>query len=185
LDTLPKLSSRKQLDFAIGIAQGVADVHNIDGEEIGPTLVHNDIHTDNIVVTIDNRPLLNDFNMAIPLMKHNETGETCPFHPYFTGFRSPEEILQPLVTEKAEIYALGNILYSLLVGPSWHSLLVGQQLKLVLERPALPARIAKSKDPRTRILIKAMYMCHKTNPKERPSAAEIVALLRKESEALS
>jgi hypothetical protein len=30
-----------------------------------------------------------------------------------------------------------------------------------------------------------MYMCYETNPKERPSAAEIVALLRKESEALS
>jgi serine/threonine protein kinase len=194
-------SSRKQLDFAIDIAQGLADVHNIDGVEIGPTLVHNDIHTDNIVVTVDDRPLLNDFNMAIPLMKHNETGETCPFFNYFGNavtVRSPEEILQPHVTEKADLYALGNIFYFLLTGSStpWGTKKVHRekekiyknrvkQLKLAGERPVLPAWVAKSKDPRTRILIKVMYMCYETNPKERPSAAEIVALLRKESEALS
>jgi serine/threonine protein kinase len=157
-------SSQTQLAFAIDIAQGLADVHNIDGEEIGPTLVHNDININNVVVTVDDRPLLNDFNIAIPLMKHNETGETCPRNEVYR-------------TEKADLYAVGNIFYFLLVGSS-----TPYRAKLP---PVLPARIAKSKDPRTRILIKAMHMCHETNPKERPSAAELVALLRKESEALS
>jgi serine/threonine protein kinase len=159
-----KSSSRKQLDFAIGIAQGVADLHNIDGEKIGPTLVHNDLKPDNIVLTVDDRPLLNDFNIAIPLMKHNETGKTCLHSAVYQ-------------TEKADIYAVGSLFYFLLVGST-----LPYRAKRI---PVLPAQIAKSEDPRTRILIKAMYMCHKTNPKKRPSAVKLVALLRKESKALS
>ena len=69
--------SKKLLDLAIQLTEGLADIHSIDGST-HTSLVHNDINLANLVFRDNNRPMWNDFNVANLLMKHNETGQTCP-----------------------------------------------------------------------------------------------------------
>ena len=99
-------------------------------------------------------------------MKHNETGETSPYFNYFrtaVEVRPPEKIFQPHMTEKANLYAVGNISISC----SWVLRLQGEQSVLSFQQGLQNRRILVL----ACILIKAMHMCHKTNPKEQPSAA--------------
>lgn len=196
------LDSASKLRLATQVAQAVADIHSIDGDTAQPSLVHNDINLANLVFTNDDRPVLNDFNIAILLKKHNETGETCPFYFRYRNpqWRSPEEQIYseeqdlmlepPLVTEKVDVYALGNVLYRLVVGQSpWKSpfqtKLSPEDKEMVahLKRengtlPHIPQSIYNSTDPYIKIMRRAMLQCYRFNPKERPSAQEILSFLR-------
>ena len=72
------LSSRKKVDLARKVAKSIAAVHEIDGKGGPATLVHNDLTVDNVFWG-RNGPLLNDFNIAVLMMKDEKTGESCPF----------------------------------------------------------------------------------------------------------
>ena len=78
----------------------------------------------NLAVTVDGRPVWNDFNIAALIMKHNETEESCPYYSHMPNpqWRAPEEQVNSQeeadgqwVTAKADVYALGNILFRLAV----------------------------------------------------------------------
>ena len=197
------LDSKRKLQLATQVAQGVADIHSIDGPEQPPSLVHNDINLANLIFTNDGRPVLNDFNIAILLKKHNETGETCPFYFRFPNpqWRSPEEQIYqeekemvdhepPLVTEKVDVYALGNVLYRLIVGRSpWKEPLQKKLTSEDKERvahlkrengtlPEIPPEIRNSTDPYIVIMRKAMFQCYRFNPNVRPSAQAILSTLQ-------
>ena len=196
-----KLEPEKKLDVATKVAQAVADIHSIDGTE-QPSLVHNDINLANLIFTNDGRPVLNDFNIAILLKKHSETGKTCPFSAQFPNpqWRAPEEQIYieeldrhdepPLVTQKVDVYALGNVLYRLLVGRSpWKQPLQKRlnseekQLVAHLKRengtlPYIPEELRNNTDPVIGIMRKAMFECYRFNPNLRPSAREIVKILQ-------
>lgn len=192
------LNSTEKLEIATQVAQGVADVHSID-ERV--SLVHNDINLANLVFTQDRRPVLNDFNIAILLMKHNTTGDTCPFVSHFPNpqWRAPEEQVYseeestnnpPLVTEKIDIYGLGNVFYRLAVNsspwkvPGENKLNAEQKLHIAMLKrsngalPDVPEYISNSTDPAIQTLLEAMYQAYRYDPKERPSAAELVAFLK-------
>ena len=114
--TIEKLVLAKQ------IAKGVAAIHGIDSR---PSLVHNDINFGNIIMNHRGIPMINDFNIAVLLMESN--GKPCGFPGYFPNpqWKAPEESLEydansnnVLLTEKIDIYALGNVFYRILVGVS-------------------------------------------------------------------
>lgn len=81
------LKGTSQLDklvIAKQIAEGLASVHDID--RAGNTsLVHNDINMANVVIGRNGIPQINDFNIAVFLMKHNKTGKTCGFPSHFSN----------------------------------------------------------------------------------------------------
>jgi len=54
------------------------------------------------------------------------------------------------------------------------------QLKMKGKTPKIPEEVLKlkSKDPYINLLLKAMEMCYRFNPKERPTAREIVDFLK-------
>ncbi|KAL7579727.1 hypothetical protein ACA910_021870 [Epithemia clementina (nom. ined.)] len=197
-----KLDPKNKLEIATKVAQAVVDIHSIGGAD-QPSLVHNDINLANLIFTEDGRPVLNDFNIAILLKKHNETGETCPFYFRFPNpqWRSPEEQIYsdqqdlepPLVTEKVDVYGLGNVIYRLLVGQSpWKN---PSQKKLSPEEkeavahlkhdngtlPDIPQEVLNSTNPYIKIMRRAMFQCYRFNPKARPSARGILAILRNET----
>lgn len=206
-DVARHLNASQRLDLAVQVSQGVADVHSIDGGNKRPSLVHNDLNLANLVLTPDNRPVLNDFNIAILLMKHNETGETCPFASHFPNpqWRGPEEQVgseyesdrhPPIVTEKIDIYALGNVFYRLAVGASpWKrpgSKKVTPDEKVEIARlkrtngmlPAIPDDILSSPDPAVQVLLQAMYLCYQFDPMKRPTAAQVVTMLSRSSASI-
>lgn len=208
-DVANKMNSTARLELAAQVAQGLADIHSIDNSS-RTTLVHNDLNLANLVLTPDNVPVLNDFNIAILLMKHNETDETCPFYSHFPNpqWTSPEQQVEndresdenpPVVTEKVDIYAFGNVLYKLAVGKSpWKkpdSKKLSSEEKQEVARlkkyngtmPAVPSNLTETADSATLTLLDAMYHCYRFEPSERPTAQQVASFLKDalESEKLA
>ena len=189
----------EKLEMAKMIAQGVADVHGIDGED-QVTLVHNDLNFANILIGKNHsRPMINDFNIAVLMMKRNDTGEPCPFTSHYPNpqWRAPEEQVDEstgktskLMTEKIDIYALGNVMYRFAVGRSPWKKTSGRSLtpeeKLEIARlkmlngtlPYVPDEVRQSPDPATKSLLKIMRECYRHQPKLRPTATEVVDMLQ-------
>uniref|UniRef100_A0A6S8KP57 Protein kinase domain-containing protein n=1 Tax=Amphora coffeiformis TaxID=265554 RepID=A0A6S8KP57_9STRA len=199
-----KLNSTEKLDLAIGLAQGIRDIHHIDDSKV-PAMAHNDINLANIIVTDDGRPVLNDFNIAVLLMEdksyddEDEEGKVCPFYGRFPNpqWRSPEEQVDseeesknnpPVVNEKIDIYAMGNVLFRLVAGVSpWKKegqsrLTAEDKIEVALAKrykgalPELPSDV-DLRTPAMAVLNEAMQMCYRFDPDERPSAKELVKFL--------
>jgi serine/threonine protein kinase len=191
-----KLDPLKKLELARMIAQGVNDVHSIAGEI---SLVHNDLNLANILVGKNlSRPLLNDFNIAVLMMKRNDTGEACPFTSHFPNpqWRAPEEqvdehgLTSTLLTEKIDIYALGNVMYRFAVGrapwnrPDGLALTREQRLDIATRKmkkgalPEVPDVVRNSQEPATMALLSVMRECYQHRPERRPSAKEVVDQLQ-------
>lgn len=82
------------------------------------------------------------------------------------------------LTEKVDVYSLGNILWSLLTNTSpWvKDKKVMDELRPRVARgemPNLPSKIANSTDPTTVAIKNAMFKCLRINPEERASAGEV------------
>lgn len=205
-----KMNSTEKLKLAKKISMGVADIHSIKGDDDNsgarPTLVHNDINLANLMFTAaDNRPVLNDFNIAILLMKHNETGETCPFYSRFPNpqWKAPEEQYggddddevsskhPPIVDEKIDIYALGNLFFRIAVGagpwkkPDAERLHADEKTEVARMKrhngtlPPVPDEILRKASIEVDLaaLLDAMRLCYRFDPADRPTAAELVDFL--------
>ena len=203
LSSLPSsMDPEEKLVIATKIAKAVVDIHSIDGEQ-QPSLVHNDINLANVLLTPDDRPVLNDFNIAVLLKRHSVSGQMCPFVARFPNpqWRSPEEQIYkyeeeqnifPTVNEKVDVYGLGNILYRLLVGKTpWkrEGLRFDATRKAEVAHlkrrngtiPLIPLEIQKSSNTSIVTMRNAMYQCFRFHPDERPPAHEIYEILRRKS----
>ena len=195
-----KLKPLKKLELAKMIAQGVADIHGIDDQVV--SLVHNDLNFANIVIGNKHgrRPLINDFNIAVLMMKRNDTGEACTFASHYPNpqWRGPEEQVDEntgktskFLTEKVDIYALGNVMFRFAVGHSpWKHANDGRSLTFeekqeIAKRkmmdgalPDVPKDVEQSQNPATKALLSIMRECYHHQPESRPSAKEIVDQLQ-------
>jgi hypothetical protein len=93
-----------KLQIAIMIAQGVQQIHEIDGPD-NATMVHYDINPMNVVLVDGGIPKINDFNVVEFMYWDQEKNERCGFKGRFREpwWRSPEEMLwveKSNVTEK-------------------------------------------------------------------------------------
>jgi serine/threonine protein kinase len=191
-----KLNPLEKLELAKMIAQGVADIHGIDDRV---SLVHNDLNFANIFIgNKHGRPLINDFNIAVLMMKRNETGEACTFTSHYPNpqWRGPEEQVDEngktsnFLTEKVDIYALGNVMYRFAVGHAPWKHANGRSLtpdekreiaKLKMTNgaiPDVPDEVQHSQEPATKALLSIMRECYRRQPELRPTAKEIVEQLQ-------
>ncbi|KAL3762177.1 hypothetical protein ACHAWU_000641 [Discostella pseudostelligera] len=199
-DVVDKLSSRSKVDVAIKVARSIADVHEIGGPNSTVSLVHNDININNIFMGPKNNPLLNDFNIAVLTMKDRNNNSTCSFPGHFPNpqWKSPEEQVGPdgkyisELTEKVDIYALGNLLFRFATnnGP-WRDMAQTPGAKFTDEQknqiaqfkitegkmPNVPERILKMNDPYLNLLLEAMEWCYTYEPELRPTAREVADFL--------
>lgn len=156
------------------------------------TLVHYDLNPRNIAIVKRGKPKLNDFNVAEFLMWNPKTNTKCGFEGRFKEpwWRAPEEMQvqmpsdypdPPPLTEKVDVYALGNILWDLLTTHApWGKMKKERQDEVRPkvakgELPKLPPPYDKLtlQDPALKALKDAMYKCLRLNPEDRPSAGEI------------
>ena len=68
-----------KLKIAASVATGVAHVHQVNGANAIPAMVHYDLNPHNIAMVKSGRPKLNDFNTAEFLRINRKTNETCGF----------------------------------------------------------------------------------------------------------
>ncbi|KAL3786490.1 hypothetical protein HJC23_010656 [Cyclotella cryptica] len=201
-----KLKSRDKLIVAMQVAESIAAVHELDGIGKPASLVHNDININNIFWG-SRGPLLNDFNIAVLMMKYKDTNESCTFTGHFPNpqWKAPEEQEGPdgtslkQLNEKVDIYALGNLFFRFATANApWREYASSCDAPLTSEEkktiafmksvkratPQIPKETSTSNDPYVKVLLKAMERCYHFNPEDRPTAREIVQFLNYSLEQL-
>lgn len=178
----------EMLKIAADIAEGLADVHGIDGDG-NATFVHFDINPAN-VISVNGSLKLNDFNIGV-LRKWNVTsGEPCGIPTKFPNpqWRSPEEALRSThLTEKVDVFSLGHIFFRIICGNEpWNKLEPGgKPLKETINKkvrngtlPFIPLHVMNSTDPAKKAIRDAMLDCYTFDPARRPSARSIADRLK-------
>ena len=104
-------------------------------------------------------------------------------------YRSPEEYDYVPLSEKIDIYSLGNILYDLLTSKDlFYNFGESRTTKAVIKavqagkRSPFPDSFKNSTDPFEQTLIKAIKLCWIHDPKDRISARELQTLFMTELE---
>jgi len=166
--------NQHKLQIAASVAMGVAQVH-----EEG--LVHYDLNPRNVAMVNPGRPKLNDFNIC----------EFCPEFPsrfHEPWWRAPEEMMKNhsnvTVNHKVDVYALGNLLFSILTTRSPRGKMKAYRLEYVRDqvmRGVAPVveneEINQSEDPALLAIRHAMNLCYEPNPEQRPTSSQVAQLL--------
>jgi len=190
---------RTKLQIAAMTATAVAHVHSVpfDNQHVHvdkldeqyntqASIVHYDINPRNVIITPSGRPKLNDFNVAEFLTWDPKKKAACGFKGRFREpwWRSPEEMQNGTddveLTEKVDIYSLGNTLFVLLTGTEPRGKnnkkrrlkQVSKELAIGL-KPAFPVKYQESYDPAIVAIRNAIIRCWDADPRRRPSATEI------------
>lgn len=178
-----------KLQLAASVAQGLADIHAIDGADQGATMVHYDINPRNIALFAQGRPKINDFNIAELLRYNPATNKTCGFpnRMHQPWWRAPEEVSLTrgtvLVDEKVDIYALGGVLFHILTTHSPRGKMkpeFQETVRAAVEQgmaPTIPPPFDTEQNVVTVAFRKAMARCFEKDPVKRASAQEIVEIL--------
>jgi serine/threonine-protein kinase len=125
---------RKALNLMAGISEGLDAIHALG-------YVHGSLMPSNIYLDDGNRPLLTDFGFP------QQAGR--PITPYL----SPEQVQGGVVDRRSDIYAMGVLLYEMLVGETPPA---GVVVSARAKRPDLPEAV-------DRVILKAMAQ----NPDQR------------------
>lgn len=112
------LSAKQRFQYAVEAAKGLVDLQYADRPDAA-TISHTDITPSQFVV-LNGTLKLNDFNRARFITFDERNGKACAFRVGMNPgkYRSPEEYAYEDETEKIDVYAIGNVFYSLLT-ESW------------------------------------------------------------------
>lgn len=149
------------------VLNGIKDVHSHN-------IIHRDIHPSNVLLAIghDGRvrnAALGDFGCARILL--DDSAQTAIFTPY----NSPEMVLPDLGgthDSKTDIWSFGMLVYFVVFGMHADSHAGNRNLGNVLKKGDVKYDEARAKEQPE--LIELMKRCLKVNPKDRPTAPELL-----------
>jgi tetratricopeptide (TPR) repeat protein/tRNA A-37 threonylcarbamoyl transferase component Bud32 len=117
----------------------------------GEGVVHGDLKPDNIIVTPDGRPVVLDFGLTgrLSTVSGREAIDVDEIGVGTVTYSAPEQLLGELVDPRADLYALGCILYEVLTGwPPFRGATVNSVIEGHLHRaPEPPSRSAADVPP--------------------------------------
>lgn len=167
---------RKAVDYSVQTAQGLAAAH-----EKG--IVHRDLKPENLFLTKDGRIKILDFGLA-KLIQH--PGASDPGSPTMTegtepgvvlgtvGYMSPEQVRGQTADGRADLFALGAILYELLTGKrAFHKPTSAETMSAILnEEPPAASQITPGIPPG---LQRVVQRCLEKAPEQRFHSASDLA----------
>ncbi|KAL7506409.1 hypothetical protein ACHAXN_003692 [Cyclotella atomus] len=171
------ISPHEKLEIALEMAKCIAEMH---GFADGP-IAHVDVQAGQFFRGRDGLIKLVDYNRAEVLLYDIKADKYCKFvngPPAEGMFRAPEENIDAPLTEKIDIFSLGNVFYSVLTGIMVH---VGsdEAHRRIVEGINEPIADFYYDDPITAALAEAIELCWTYDAEERPTIFEIVQFLQK------
>ncbi|MEA5360112.1 serine/threonine-protein kinase [Amycolatopsis sp., V23-08] len=148
--------------LATGLTEALAHVHAL-------RVVHRDLKPANVFLSADG-PLIGDFGIAHALDTTHITGTGVI--PGTAAYLAPEQVAGEPAGPAADVYALGLILLECLTGEREYQ---GTMVEAAMARLARPPRIPDGLPPALTHTLRRMT--HR-EPADRPSAAEVLRLLR-------
>lgn len=140
-------------------------------------IIHRDVKPKNIILTPEDKPMLIDFDVAHSENEHTLTGGVHGSPPYVGNidYGAPEQFAPPhRVTQAADIFALGMILYELATEPGQRVFPHGSDPAAYPHgRLPIPKHCAIT-DPLYRILCTLL----RQKPEQRPGAAKVYEALQ-------
>ncbi|CAB9516381.1 STYKc [Seminavis robusta] len=184
-DKWEQWTSQRKLEVSYQVVSALADLHDIDHDGIA-SVAHDDLDITQYVSTDGGNTFqLSDFNGAPFVEWDSKEKQTCSFRALMKGgkTRSPEEYDENtyLVTEKIDIYALGNILYTIVEGQyPFYDVSTTQTMSLVAKghTPPTSEPTSTSKDHNIQLLLNAMELCWVRDPRRRATARKIQNMLK-------
>ncbi|XP_015069267.1 cysteine-rich receptor-like protein kinase 1 [Solanum pennellii] len=178
------LSWKERFDIILGIAEGIAHLH----EGSKATIIHRDIKNSNILVDDELVPKIADFGLArrfAPNKTHVSTGVAGTL-----GYLAPEYLLQGCLTEKADVYSFGVVAIEVACciksnvfvsdnGSVLQSVWRNYKLNKITE--SIDSRLMSDfQEQEASRVLQIGLLCTQTRRFSRPSMSQVVRILRKE-----
>lgn len=183
-EIISKWTPKDKLRYAWQATKALADVHSVGNIYNSAAISHTDVGPSQYL-WIDGMFKLNDFNRARFIRWDNENKEACPFFIPVNGgvHRSPEEYTDdsPL-TEKIDVFSLGNILWSIVTGENVYTDLGTSEVKDLVKSGQfvdIPAEARQKLTVFEQAIVKAMDMCLVIDVKKRSTSIEVEKYLHK------
>jgi hypothetical protein len=191
--TARQLGPDEKLRIAHQVSLSLADLHDVDamrdktGKITSSAIVHTDIKPDQYI-HFDGLYKLNDFNRCQFMRRKrinshpSGDGKPCGFtverNP--SVLRAPEEYAYGEETEKVDVYAMGNIFYTLLADKEpWDGFeeTVAQRMIMKGIRPDLPEAKVNGEEFVDVTLRELVSQCFQQDPRRRPRARAVADIL--------
>ncbi len=178
-----RLSERKAIEIAVGIAEGLAAAHSAG-------IVHRDLKPENVFLTSDGRVKILDFGLARMDRPGDALAATsAPTTPASTepgvvmgtaGYISPEQIRGQPADARSDLFAFGAVLYEMLTGErAFAGATTGESLAAILrDQPPDVSAKAPGVSPATDRLVSR---CLQKSPDERFQSARDLAYALRET----
>jgi hypothetical protein len=169
----------EKLEIALEMAKCIAEMH---GFADGP-IAHVDVQAGQFFRGRDGLIKLVDYNRAEALLYDIKADKYCKFvngPPAEGMFRAPEENIDAPLTEKIDVFSLGNVFYSVLTGIMVHVNRGSSEAhQRIVEGITEPIADFYYDDPKTAALAEAIELCWTYDAEERPTIFEIVQFLQR------
>jgi serine/threonine protein kinase len=155
-------------------------ISTMHGFENGP-IVHVDVQAGQFFRGRDGLIKLVDYNRAEALLYDVKQDKYCNWingPPAEGMFRAPEENIDAPLTEKIDVYSLGNVFYSVLTGIMVFNNVSSEEAhRRIVEGETEPIADFYYNEPNLAALAEAIEMCWTYDVEERPSIFEVVQFL--------
>jgi Protein kinase domain len=176
------LTDWEKLNYAIQMAEGLAEMHG----HPGGAFVHDDVHPDQWLLSLDGtRLLLNDVNNAVILSWSRQRQRYCPYWDRYDGdFRAPE-VYRPqgsIVDESNDLWPMGNLIFTLLTGlfPYHNTTAYPKIQNITMEgtTPFVHEQLRQAPNYILQRLLHIMDQCHVYDPTQRPTIFAVYQFLQ-------